>query len=277
MYVSSRLTIAIHPVFVVSIGSMPPNTNVIVLLSVSQHFLTPEIFPYVKCADQYVVDLSADDEIETVRFQLPSHVRARYGAPSNSIVYYDMPHSEPPLNITVDITMPGKILEVTSLNHNPFIDLPVSPTTLHSPSAPHSRYFSRKRFSSNHCDLQPDFLLIVRAYGLGRPRCFAEPLSCEGNKSRSVVGSTTALAFTIVPQFSLKMRPAHEYMEYIFLIDRSGSMGGDGIQMAKQALKLLLKNLSTNSMFNIYSFGSTFCSLWPGSQLYNDATFRWAV
>lgn len=48
---------------------------------------------------------------------------------------------------------------------------------------------------------------------------------------------------------------------FIFLVDRSGSMGGQKMEITKQALKLFLKSLPPNSKFDIISFGSRFESL----------------
>ena len=58
--------------------------------------------------------------------------------------------------------------------------------------------------------------------------------------------------------------------EYIFLVDRSGSMGGSRIHSVKAALQILLRSLpSRNTTFNIVSFGSHHNSLWPTSQPYS--------
>lgn len=60
--------------------------------------------------------------------------------------------------------------------------------------------------------------------------------------------------------------------EYIFLLDRSGSMGGSRINKAKEALILFLKSLPDDCYFNVISFGSNYEYLFDKSKKYDDKT-----
>ncbi|KAM4704490.1 von Willebrand factor A domain-containing protein 5B1 [Rhinophrynus dorsalis] len=58
--------------------------------------------------------------------------------------------------------------------------------------------------------------------------------------------------------------------EFIFLLDRSGSMSGVNITRVRDAMLVILKSLMPTSLFNIIGFGSTFKTLFPCSQSYNE-------
>ena len=110
-----------------------------------------------------------------------------------------------------------------------------------------------------------DFVLSITADGLDEARCFVE---------RSPTG-TVAMQLTVVPHMKL---PLLSSQEYVFLVDRSGSMGGARIDMAKRALVMLLRALPRQgTTFNIFSFGSAWSRLWDESKPYNAQTIQEAV
>jgi len=49
-----------------------------------------------------------------------------------------------------------------------------------------------------------------------------------------------------------------EEFSYVFIVDRSGSMGGQRMEIAKEALQLFIQSLPPRSEFAICSFGSNF-------------------
>jgi hypothetical protein len=64
---------------------------------------------------------------------------------------------------------------------------------------------------------------------------------------------------------------------FIFLIDQSGSMSGQSIKIAKEALALFIKSLPENSYFDIYGFGSSFNNYTNGPQPYETQNVETAV
>jgi uncharacterized protein with von Willebrand factor type A (vWA) domain len=65
--------------------------------------------------------------------------------------------------------------------------------------------------------------------------------------------------------------------EFIFLLDRSGSMTGKGIKLAKEAAIYFLKSLPSSCKFNVVSFGSRHKSMFPESVNYTNETLNQAV
>ena len=69
-----------------------------------------------------------------------------------------------------------------------------------------------------------------------------------------------------------------EDFSFIFLVDRSGSMGGTRIEITKEALKLFIQSLPVGSKFGVLSFGgkSEWCKRKNGRTCweYNDQTMK---
>ncbi|XP_073688710.1 von Willebrand factor A domain-containing protein 5A-like [Garra rufa] len=92
---------------------------------------------------------------------------------------------------------------------------------------------------------------------------------------------------SLYPEFPEKvMKSLGNQGEFVFVIDRSGSMGSmmhhergaqKRIDSAKDTLLLLLKSLPMGCYFNIYGFGSRFESIFPQSVEYNQDTMDQAL
>lgn len=65
--------------------------------------------------------------------------------------------------------------------------------------------------------------------------------------------------------------------EFLFVLDRSGSMSGERISLVKRAAIFFLKSLPIGSFFNIISFGSSFKFLFPVPQKVEGSTVEYAI
>lgn len=158
------------------------------------------------------------------------------------------------IRISVDVRMQGAVKRITSPTH---------PTVVLAPTEP-EQISQAAQYTSNDF-LTQDFVLIVSADGVDAPRCFAQ----------RAPNGTVAMQLNIMPKFNLPPVPRQEYL---FLVDRSGSMKGKSIETAKRALVMLLRALpSQNTWFNIFSFGRQSDSLWPQSVPYDEKHLLQAV
>ncbi|XP_061169693.1 von Willebrand factor A domain-containing protein 5A-like isoform X2 [Saccostrea echinata] len=117
-----------------------------------------------------------------------------------------------------------------------------------------------------------DFSLLLHYKGFENPRAIIE----KGNKdAQNAFLSSDILMVNFSPEF--KELEKEKLCEFVFVIDRSGSMTGDRIKKAKEALLLLLKSLPVDCLFNVVSFGSDFSFLFPKSEQYNEENLEEAI
>ncbi|TFK30706.1 von Willebrand domain-containing protein [Coprinopsis marcescibilis] len=235
-------------IFVISIGSFPQRTVIETRLV-------------------YVMTLYTGDYTDQVRFQLPKSVGERYGVPPSELEDAMQPSVlDTRISITAEIQMYGKIRDVVSPSHPGSITQTKYSTHLGRPS---KRRLTVRYRSPNYLD--KDFVLTVLAAGLDEPRCFAE----IRRDPRHRFPDTLALQLTMVPRHKLPPLPSQEY---IFVVDRSGSMSGGRIETARDVLSMMLRMIpSQDSTFNIFGFGTTWTK-WKGtSQRYSQATLDQAT
>ncbi len=219
-------------VFTASLGNMRPGA--IVELSLT-----------------YVTELAAEGE--GVRFTLPTTVSPRYAPEAdqkgvgptpaealNPPVAWAVPYG---FSFEMDAAMSGAIRGVESPSHPIAIEL--------------DGCRAKVRLAQRTAAMDRDLVIVLAADGLSAPHAVVE---------RGEQGGAVLLSF--LPRFE----PAARAAEVIFVIDRSGSMGGDSIAEVRNALQLCLRSLTPGSRFNIVSFGSTYAPLFDGSRAYDEAS-----
>ncbi|KAJ7682883.1 von Willebrand factor type A domain-containing protein [Mycena rosella] len=240
-------------VFQVSVGNIPPNEQVQIELV-------------------YATELSEDEETDSIRFHLPVHIGAHYGqAPqstpfvSRNTVFISSSSRAPFLTIAASVEAIAPISKIGSPSHTVSTELGPNPKLPNFKELPFSNY-ARVSLSSDSA-LDKDFILTIKSAGLDAPRCVAELHPAH---------DTVALGLTLVPRFKL---PDLSRQEFVFLVDRSGSMSGKRIAAARKALVVMLRALPhQESLFQIMSFGSQCSALWAaGSKPYNQQTLEQAT
>ncbi len=225
-------------VFTASIGNLPPGAEVSIRIT-------------------YVTELQLEGN--DIRFVLPTTISPRY-APAEDLVGVGQTPAEA-VNPPVAWKVPyGLELSVA-------LDMGEAISRLESPSHPISVEVRGQqatvRLSTRETAMDRDFVLLVRCDAATGPRAFVE-VDEHGRR---------AALLSFQPTFD-NAEPAPS--EIVFLVDRSGSMQGNSIEEARNALQLCLRSLPAGTYFNVVGFGSTFEKLFPESRDYDEQSLAQA-
>ncbi|KAG8840019.1 hypothetical protein FRC20_005835, partial [Serendipita sp. 405] len=234
-------------VFCVSLGNIKPRAKI------SVHISFVSIVPHDGSSPQ------------TLRITMPTAIAPRYGLAPTNFPWFGN-NAQNRFELSVSVQMNGPITSISSPSHPIGLTLGCHQRELTGDYEPSKAFV----YLSTPTMLDRDVVILISAQGLDTPRCSVERwLKSEGAKE-----TTDAYALTLVPKFEL---PALPSQEYIFLVDRSGSMAGGRITAVKAALQILLRSLpSYNTSFNIISFGSHCTPLWSTSQPYTAGSMEQA-
>ena len=226
-------------VFTTTVGNIPPGAKVVIRIT-------------------YLGELKHDLEVDGTRFTIPTIICPRYGnypgTLQSSPVTDAMGSS---ISITVDAEMAdGSFIQKMQSPTHPIAM--IMGTTSMAPNSEPAMTKASATLTLGNAGLETDFVLQVIAKSSGVPKAILE--------NHPTIADHRALMATLVPKFSLPP----EKPEIVFVCDRSGSMGGTRIELAKQALKVFLKSLPIGVKFNICSFGWQHTFLWPRSVTYNQ-------
>ncbi|KAG9223177.1 hypothetical protein CCMSSC00406_0000134 [Pleurotus cornucopiae] len=217
--------------FIMPVGSIPSNGTIEVKLN-------------------YVESLFSDNiaNLDDIRFIIPEHAGKSSSSHRHSTQAEGrQAEGRPILRIRVDIQTAGHLIQVISPSHR--LETSEQPYTASDQDNTFCRQRTRIVFESTK-SLSKDFVLDIQAEGLDAPRCFAEPLVRDEHSHHGM--DTVAFCLTVVPKSVIPRLPSQEYL---FVIDRSTSMRGSRIEIAKETLCKLLRSLPTEgTKFNVLSF-----------------------
>eukprot|EP00736_Rhodelphis_marinus_P014420 Rmarinus@m.19688 len=225
-------------IFEVDVGNLPVGSTAVITLT-------------------YVAVLRTEgDSLQVV---LPTSIAPRYR--SNLTVDSSAPepvHTPAALNysisINIEVLLHGAVKGIASPSHQIHAQISGSDATVH--------------FAQGMEPLDKDIVVNITPQVPHEPRVIVEEMTHE-NGAKSYAGM-----LTLCPQFELtQVRNS----EVVFLVDRSGSMGGQKIRQVETALKIFLRSLPVGSYFNIVWFGSRYDSVFAHSRPYDADSMRQAT
>ncbi|XP_029111173.1 von Willebrand factor A domain-containing protein 5A-like isoform X4 [Scleropages formosus] len=245
-------------VFRLSVGSLPPGQTASVTVG-------------------YVSELAVQAD-HALRFCLPAVLNPRYTPAGSKSLTAEVPGAQAgdvpyTLSLTMDIYSPSSIQSVES-------NCPLTPLEFFS----QDKTQAKVSLSPGH-QFDRDVELLLYYSEPHQPMAILEA-GQPGVQSGSLMGDTVAM-LSFYPEIHVeKSSPMMSSGEFIFLVDRSGSMGcplnrsndnESRISSARDTLLLLLKSLPLGCYFNIYGFGSHHESFFPESVEYTQTTMETAL
>ncbi len=220
---------------------------------------------------EYVEPVLADEG--AVRWSIPTLVAPRYmpGVPSGDRTAHgvadptdrvpDADRISPPIGqvsygLALDLTFDlGVALDVESPSHAVVVT--------------HDGDKARVTFSQKEVPLDRDVVVTASAKAVASNKT---PIASVIAHRKP--GSTGALALTLVPDLGAgeERRPAAS--DVVFVLDRSGSMGGTSMPEAQTALRLCLRQLREGDRFNILAFDDSIEAFAPAMVPFTQATLQ---
>ena len=209
----------------------------------------------------YVTELKQVSD--SIRLMIPTTVSPRYIPPDQqkNMDLVELDHLTPPvmvgkipygLSLTAEIEVANGIRSVECPSHPVKISI-VGTTAL-----------VELMGSGKNIQLDKDFVLTIIS---------KKPYESTAVVSREEDGTRTVMVNLFPDLSSLERSPC----EFIFLLDRSGSMCGTSIEQARNALILCLSSLEKGDYFNIVGFGSHFQKLFKDSVSYTQKSLDKAL
>uniref|UniRef100_A0A8C6PM62 von Willebrand factor A domain containing 5A n=1 Tax=Nothobranchius furzeri TaxID=105023 RepID=A0A8C6PM62_NOTFU len=233
-------------IFSLSVGSLPPGESASIRL-------------------EYVTELAvqADDGL---RFCLPAVLNPRYQPRGPRVQVSSVPASLVPysLSFSVQVSSPRPICKVESscsLEPLQYLNSDQTQATL--------------KLAAGH-KFDRDVEVLIYYKDAHQPTAVVEAGQASAQPG-SLMGDPVVMV-SLYPEFPQSvMSSLASSGEFVFLMDRSGSMCWLSVKYKHFHVSWMLISLPMGCYFNIYSFGSSFEHIFPKSVEYNEKTMEEAV
>ncbi|XP_075956045.1 von Willebrand factor A domain-containing protein 5A-like isoform X2 [Anarhichas minor] len=236
-------------IFSLSVGSLPPGESASIRL-------------------EYVIELAVQAD-EGLRFCLPAVLNPRYqpqGSEGGNVQVTSVPASLVPysLSFSARVSSPRPISKVES-------NCPLDPLQHLNTEQTQAAV----KLAAGH-KFDRDVELLIYYKDAHQPTAVVEAGQAS-SKPGTLMGDPVVM-LSLYPEFPQAVTSSVASCgEFVFLLDRSGSMSGGQIKSARDTLLLLLKSVPLGCYFNIYSFGSSYEHIFPKSVEYNQKTMEEAL
>jgi len=226
-------------IFTLNVGNIPPKE-------------------FVQITITYITSLKARED--AAAFILPTYIAPRYTPPGErNMTDLEAQALAPPtagvkffgMDIKINFACRSNIKEITS------------PTHTSEPGISCEVQGKKGFFGLEDVPMDRDIVVLVTEEECHQPRVCFEILEDGTSKAGFV---------TLFPKLEFQDLPR----EFVFVVDRSGSMHGNKIEQARDALLLFLRALPATCTFNIVGFGSRFEPLFDSPVKYTNESLELA-
>ncbi|XP_060064465.1 von Willebrand factor A domain-containing protein 5A-like [Ylistrum balloti] len=212
----------------------------------------------------YVTDLAVDSA-GVVTFTLPTVLNPRYSPTdfagpklsSDSVQYADIPYQ---MKFETRVEGQHMIKRITSKKDTMVVDISGDKMAANVTLADASK------LKFDH-----DLSLTLEYEDVFQPTIILE----KGKQDQEGFLKSDVVMVDFLPD--LRSVPELTEVEFVFVIDCSGSMRGDRIAKAKETVLLLLKSLPVGCSFNMVTFGSSFKWLFSSAKNYDEESLKNAL
>ena len=195
-----------------------------------------------------------------VRFHLPFVLNQRYGKTPKDEVYKNEPKPKE-FSFNATVHWPSGIKDIRTEDASQKIKVEFKEEKCRALISLAEKF-----------NFEKDMLFYVHYTDVSKPHAIIEKAETNGKEFFEQDVMMVNL-FPQLPDFKQQVS-----QEYVFIVDRSGSMQGERIESAKQTLLFFLKSLPVECAFNVISFSNSYELLFPnGSQPYSEESMAAAL